>query len=73
MSREKQMLPVSFSIVVLLTIYGIIVRITVISELSLPPTVVLGQYHPEIWGGSCSLLIGGFYVVRFWWRKRKGI
>jgi D-psicose/D-tagatose/L-ribulose 3-epimerase len=40
--REQQMLPVWFFIGVPLTIYGIIILITAISEFSRPPTVVLG-------------------------------
>ena len=69
MSSERHMLPVWFFIGVLLTIYGVIILVTAISEFSRPPTVVLGQYHPDIWGGVLFLLIGSFYTIRFWPRK----
>ncbi len=65
MSRERHMLPVWFFIGLLLTIYGVIILITSISEWSRPPDVVLARYHPGVWGGILLLLIGGFYVVRF--------
>lgn len=59
------MLPVWFFVGVLLTIYGIILLITAITEFSHPPAVVLAQYHPGFWGGILLLLIGGFYTLRF--------
>jgi hypothetical protein len=71
MSREQHMLPVWFFIGVLLTVYGVIILITAVSDFSYPSTVVLAQYHPDIWGGILLLLIGGFYTIRFWPRKRK--
>lgn len=71
MSREQHMLPVWFFIGVLLTIYGAIILVTAISEFTQPSTVVLAQYHPDIWGGVLLLLIGGFYTLRFWPRNRK--
>ena len=71
--RERQhMLPVWFFIGVLLTIYGVIILYTSVSEWSNPPAVVLSKYHPGVWGGIVLLLIGGFYVVRFRPRRRGG-
>jgi hypothetical protein len=70
MSREHQMLPVWFFIGLLLTIYGVIILITAIRELSHPSSAVLAQYHPGIWGGILLLLIGGFYALRFRPRKQ---
>ena len=63
------MLPVWFFIGVLLTLYGVIILVTAISELSYPSTVVLAQYHAGIWGGILLIAIGGFYTLRFWPRK----
>ena len=66
MKRERQMLPIWFFIGLLLTIYGVIILITAMFELAHPPAVVLARYHAGIWGGILLLLIGGFYVLRFW-------
>ena len=71
MSRARHMLPVWFFIGVLLTLYGVIILVTAISELSHPPAVVLAKYHAGIWGGILLILVGGFYTLRFWPRKGK--
>jgi hypothetical protein len=71
MSREAPMLPVWFFIGVLLTIYGVIILVTALGELSHPPAVVLAQYHPALFGGILLLLIGGFYTFWFWPGSRK--
>ena len=70
MRSRQPMLPVWFFIGVLLTIYGIIILVTAITELSHPPVAVLSQYHAGIWGGILLILIGGFYTLRF--RPGKG-
>jgi hypothetical protein len=66
------MLPVWFFIGVLLSIYGIVILVTAVSELSSPPATVLAQYHAGIWGGILLILVGGFYTLQFWPRKRRG-
>ena len=60
------MLPVWFFIGLLLTVYGVIILITSLIDLSRPPTAVLAQYHPGIWGGVLLILVGGFYTLHFW-------
>lgn len=65
MRERHQMLPVWFFIGLLLTLYGVIILVTSLSEWSHPPAVVLSQYHPGVWGGILLLLIGGFYTIRF--------
>lgn len=71
MGKQQPMLPVWFFIGVLLTIYGLIILVTAVGELSHPSTAVLSQYHAGIWGGILLLLIGGFYTIRFWPRKNE--
>jgi hypothetical protein len=66
MTKEHELLPVWFFIGLLLAVYGIIVLIAGVWELSNPPAVVLAKYHSGIWGGLLLLLIGGFYTVHFW-------
>ena len=70
MSGERHMLPVWFFIGVLLTLYGVIILATALSEISHPPAIVLAKYHAGIWGGILLILIGGFYTLRF--RPRSG-
>lgn len=70
MSGRQHMLPIWFFIGWLLTMYGIVILYTGIREWHSPPAVVLSQYHPAVWGGILLLLIGGFYVVRFWPHRR---
>jgi hypothetical protein len=64
------MLPVWFFIGLLLTAYGVIILITSLAEWSTPSAAVLANYHPGVWGGIVLLLVGGFYVYRFWPRKK---
>jgi hypothetical protein len=65
------MLPVWFFIGLLLVLYGIIILITAIEEWSHPPAVILAENHPAFWGGILLLLLGGFYVLRFWPRRAR--
>lgn len=66
----KHMLPVWFFIGALLTVYGVIILITSLAGLSHPQTAVLSQYHAGVWGGVLLILVGGFYTLRFWPRRR---
>ena len=67
------MLPVWFFIGILLTIYGVIILVTAVTELFRPPasSSVLAQYHAGLWMGVLLILIGGFYTLRFWPRKNR--
>lgn len=71
MKREQHMLPVWFFVGLLLTIYGIIILFTGLTEFSHPPAVVLARYHPGVIGGILLLLIGGFYTIWFWPGRRR--
>jgi hypothetical protein len=70
MRERQEMLPVWFFIGILLLVYGVIIFFTAIREWSHPPAVVLSNYHPGVWGGIVLFLIGSFYVVRFWPRRK---
>ena len=71
MHDRQRILPVWFFIGLLLTLYGIVVLITGVSQFAHPSAVVLAQYHPGVWGGILLLLIGGFYLLRFWPRSNE--
>jgi hypothetical protein len=71
MNQEHSMVPVWFFIGVLLLIYGVILLIAGIQEISRPPAVVLARYHAVFWGGIILILIGGFYTIKFWPKSAK--
>jgi hypothetical protein len=66
---DKHALPVWFFIGVLLLIYGLIIFVTGLRELSRPPATIFAEYHAAIWWGLLLLLIGALYTLRFWPRR----
>jgi hypothetical protein len=64
--KHRRMVPVWFFVGVLLLVYGVIILIIGIKELSHPPAVVLANYHASLWGGILLTVIGGFYTIFFW-------
>ena len=63
---HHEMLPVWFFIGVLLLIYGIIILIVGIKELSHPASVIFANYHASLWGGILLSVLGSFYTIHFW-------
>jgi len=65
-------LSIWFFIGVLLTAYGLLITGTGLYELASPPEspVVLANLHAPIWWGAVLLVIGLFYFIRFFPRKR---
>lgn len=68
--HHHQMLSVWLFIGALLLIYGLIILIVSIASYSHPAPVVLANEHLNLWGGVLLTLIGTFYTIRFWPRKR---
>lgn len=68
--ERHRMLPVWFFIGVLLLIYGVIILYTGLQEYSHPAPVVLAKYHASVWGGVLLIVLGGFYTLRYWPRKK---
>lgn len=64
-------LSIWFFVGVLLTVYGIMILATGLYELGTPPAhrAVLASLHPEIWWGAVLLVLGLFYLIRFFPRK----
>jgi divalent metal cation (Fe/Co/Zn/Cd) transporter len=54
-----------FFIGCLILIYGFLILIAAIGELSSPPAVVMPELHAGIWWGAFLMLIGGLYVYFF--------
>lgn len=69
--RHHRMLPVWFFVGILLLAYGVIVLIASLSPEGRHSTVVLARYHAGIWAGVVLLLLGGFYTLRYWPRRRR--
>lgn len=72
MDREPtrhHIIPVWFFVGVILLLYGAIICLTGIYELSHSPSTVLGHLHPAIWWGALLAVIGGIYVWLFLPRK----
>lgn len=69
--HHHQMISVWFFIGVLLLIYGLIILTVSILNYSHPAPVVLANEHLNLWAGVLLTLIGAFYTLRFWPRKRR--
>lgn len=68
--HHHQMLSVWLFIGALLLIYGLIILTVSILNYSHPAPVVLANEHLNLWAGVLLTLIGAFYTIRFWPRKR---
>ena len=60
--HKHHMLPVWFFIGVILVIYGLMICVTGISELSTPPDTVLASLHAPIWWGIILAIVGAVFV-----------
>ncbi len=61
--------PIWFFIGALLTAYGALILAAGLYGLSHPANVVLDELHIGIWWGILLLVMGVFYVLRFYPRK----
>jgi hypothetical protein len=67
--EKHHMLPVWFFVGVILLIYGVLISLSGLYELSHPPATVLSNLHPAIWWGALLTVIGAIYVHLFKPRK----
>jgi hypothetical protein len=58
------MYPVWFFIGIILTIYGAMIFVNGLYEVSHPPGTVLENLHAPIWWGAIMVVVGVIYVVR---------
>jgi hypothetical protein len=49
----------------LLFVYGILIFISGIAELSHPPDTVLSNLHAPVWWGALLIVLGGAYLFLF--------
>ncbi len=71
-SRKSEPLPVWFFVGIIFVIYGLIILITGLTEISHPPHTILSGVHPAIWWGAVIAALGGFFMYRFGpWNVRR--
>ena len=72
-SHSEMQVPIWFFIGAMVLIYGALILIAGVYGWLTPPAladrVKLWDLHADIWWGGLLLLIGLFYVVKFWPRK----
>jgi len=65
MSEKHHIIPVWFFVGLLLFVYGILIFISGIAELSHPPDTVLSNLHAPVWWGALLIVLGGAYLFLF--------
>jgi len=63
--EQDRVIPVWFFIGVILLIYGVIICVTGIAEISNPPKTVLANLHAPIWWGAVLAAFGGLFAFLF--------
>lgn len=69
MSEQHHIIPVWFFVGVLLLVYGVMIFVSGLTELSHPPDTVLANLHAPVWWGGILIVLGGSYCLIF--RPRK--
>ena len=70
MAEEHRIIPVWFFVGVIVLIYGVLIFVTGLTELSNPPKTVLSHLHAPVWWGAILTAIGALYVYLF--KPKKG-
>ena len=65
MSEKHHIIPVWFFVGLLLFIYGVLIFISGLTELSNPPKTVLANLHAAVWWGALLIVLGGVYCFMF--------
>jgi hypothetical protein len=72
-SRSEMQVPIWFFIGAMVLIYGALILSAGIYSWATPPAlaerVKLWNLHADIWWGVLLLILGSFYVIKFWPRK----
>lgn len=67
--KERHMIPVWFFVGIQLLIFGVLIVISGVAELSHLPDTVLANLHAPIWWGALMIVIGAIYIRKFYPRK----
>jgi type VI protein secretion system component VasF len=65
MSEKHRIIPVWFFVGLLLLIYGVLIFVSGLTELSHPSNTVLSELHAPIWWGALLTVLGGIYCLAF--------
>jgi len=65
MTEKHHIIPVWFFVGLLLLIYGVLILVSGLSELSHPPDTVLAELHAPIWWGALLTVLGAGYCLVF--------
>jgi hypothetical protein len=65
MTEKHHIIPVWFFVGVLLLVYGVLIFVSGLAELSHPPDTVLANLHAPIWWGGLLIVLGGAYCLIF--------
>ena len=65
MSEKHHIIPVWFFVGLLLFVYGVLIFISGLAELSHPPETVLSNLHAPVWWGALLIVLGGVYLFLF--------
>jgi hypothetical protein len=66
MATEKhRIIPVWFFVGLLLSIYGVLIFVSGLTEWSHPPDTVLSNLHAAVWWGALLIVLGGIYCLMF--------
>jgi FtsH-binding integral membrane protein len=60
--KKKEPLPVWFFVGIILVIYGVMIFVTGLTEISHPPDTVLAQLHAAIWWGAIIAALGAVFI-----------
>lgn len=70
--KKQEPLPVWFFVGIIFAIYGVIILVTGLTEISHPPDTVLSSLHPAIWWGAIIAALGALFVVTTGpWKSRR--
>jgi hypothetical protein len=65
MSEKHHIIPVWFFVGLLLFVYGVLIFVSGLAELSHPPNTVLAELHAPVWWGGLLIILGGVYCMLF--------
>ncbi len=63
--KQRREISIWFFCGILMLVYGLVLVLTGLTEISHPPATVLANFHPTLWWGMLLTLFGGFYTIRF--------
>lgn len=70
--KKQGPLPVWFFVGIIFVIYGVMILVTGLTEISHPPDTILSNLHPAVWWGAVIAALGGFFVYAFGpWKSRR--